>query len=166
MWYIENETSSLFLQKVAGDGLLDRMTDTSKYTGTHKQRFDESGKGRGLEGRESVAKGPGHVPSLVSSQPSYVTGNKIGPDAIDSARAQDSPKSRAKVATAAAVGAAHPSPKTSGTKTSGPQSTAKSSPRVQAKAGGSPGVKASTKTKTTLITTSSPKASPKSKQKV
>lgn len=28
------------------------MTDTSKYTGSHKERFDESGKGKGLEGRK------------------------------------------------------------------------------------------------------------------
>ncbi|KAJ3340716.1 hypothetical protein HDU93_006386 [Gonapodya sp. JEL0774] len=34
--------------------VVDRLTDTSKYTGTHKQRFDESGKGKGLDGREDV----------------------------------------------------------------------------------------------------------------
>lgn len=28
------------------------MTDASKYTGSHKERFDESGKGKGLEGRK------------------------------------------------------------------------------------------------------------------
>ena len=28
------------------------MTDTSKYTGSHKERFDEGGKGKGLEGRK------------------------------------------------------------------------------------------------------------------
>lgn len=28
------------------------MTDTSTYTGSHKERFDESGKGKGLEGRK------------------------------------------------------------------------------------------------------------------
>ncbi len=33
------------------------MTDTSKYTGSHKERFDESGKGKGLAGRDSVKKG-------------------------------------------------------------------------------------------------------------
>lgn len=27
------------------------MTDTSKYTGSHKERFDEGGKGKGIEGR-------------------------------------------------------------------------------------------------------------------
>lgn len=37
------------------------MTDTSKYTGSHKERFDEGGKGKGIEGRvdrdEKAAKG-------------------------------------------------------------------------------------------------------------
>jgi hypothetical protein len=28
------------------------MTDTSNYTGSHKERFDESGKGKGSEGRK------------------------------------------------------------------------------------------------------------------
>ena len=28
------------------------MTDASKYTGSHKERFDEGGKGKGLEGRK------------------------------------------------------------------------------------------------------------------
>lgn len=31
---------------------MDRLTDTSKYTGSHKERFDESGKGKGLSGRK------------------------------------------------------------------------------------------------------------------
>lgn len=30
---------------------VDRLTDASKYGGTHKERFDSSGKGKGLEGR-------------------------------------------------------------------------------------------------------------------
>ncbi|TPX61118.1 hypothetical protein SpCBS45565_g07343 [Spizellomyces sp. 'palustris'] len=34
------------------DGIVDRLTDTSKYTGTHKLRFDEAGRGRGAEGRD------------------------------------------------------------------------------------------------------------------
>ena len=45
------------LQKAADSPLLDRMTDTSKYTGSHKERFDESGKGKGLAGRDSQIKG-------------------------------------------------------------------------------------------------------------
>ena len=37
------------------------MTDTSLYTGSHKERFDESGKGKGIEGREYVADTSGYV---------------------------------------------------------------------------------------------------------
>jgi len=32
------------------------LTDTSKYTGSHKERFDESGKGKGLDGRREMDK--------------------------------------------------------------------------------------------------------------
>ncbi|KAK0168004.1 hypothetical protein PV327_001847 [Microctonus hyperodae] len=31
---------------------IERLTDTSKYTGAHKHRFDESGKGKGIAGRK------------------------------------------------------------------------------------------------------------------
>lgn len=37
------------------------MTDTSKYTGSHKERFDESGKGMGMEGRKNLADTAGYV---------------------------------------------------------------------------------------------------------
>ena len=40
---------------------MDRLTDTSKYTGSHKERFDASGKGKGIEGREDVADTSGYV---------------------------------------------------------------------------------------------------------
>ncbi|XP_067005465.1 tubulin polymerization-promoting protein homolog [Anabrus simplex] len=40
---------------------VDRLTDTSQYTGSHKERFDESGKGRGKEGREYTADKSGYV---------------------------------------------------------------------------------------------------------
>ena len=120
------------------------MTDTSKYTGAHKLRFDESGKGRGLEGRDSTPKGPGNRPHLVSEQVSYVTGNLIGLDAVDSERAKDSHMAKTK-----AAAAARSSPRPSGTKT-----TPKSSPRVHSvskstAATNSP--KSSTKTKTKVI---------------
>ncbi|XP_078257738.1 tubulin polymerization-promoting protein family member 3-like [Rhinoraja longicauda] len=42
-------------------GGVDRLTDTSKYTGSHKERFDESGKGKGISGREYVAENTGYV---------------------------------------------------------------------------------------------------------
>ncbi|KAJ3407993.1 hypothetical protein HDV05_005211 [Chytridiales sp. JEL 0842] len=34
------------------DAILNRLTDTSQYTGTHKERFDADGKGKGLAGRD------------------------------------------------------------------------------------------------------------------
>jgi len=40
---------------------VDRLTDTSKYTGSHKERFDESGKGKGIAGREEVVDQSGYV---------------------------------------------------------------------------------------------------------
>lgn len=142
--YIFVSTSWLHcsLQKVEDTAVLDRLTDTSKYTGSHKLRFDESGKGKGLEGRDSVAKGPGYIPPLVSEQPSYVSGNRIGLDALDTARAENSPRAIAKA------------------------NAARASPRVQSKVGtASTSAKASPKIKSTAAT-SSPRSSTKSKPKV
>ncbi|KAJ6220410.1 hypothetical protein RDWZM_006222 [Blomia tropicalis] len=42
-------------------GAFGRLTDHTKYTGSHKQRFDESGKGRGKAGREDVKVNTGYV---------------------------------------------------------------------------------------------------------
>lgn len=40
-------------KKTKGDGVYDRLTDTSKYGGTYGERFDEDGKGKGLDGVDS-----------------------------------------------------------------------------------------------------------------
>lgn len=40
---------------------VDRLTDTSKYTGTHKQRFNDSGKGKGIAGRKDLHDESGYV---------------------------------------------------------------------------------------------------------
>uniref|UniRef100_A0A8D8UH73 TPPP family protein CG45057 n=1 Tax=Cacopsylla melanoneura TaxID=428564 RepID=A0A8D8UH73_9HEMI len=40
---------------------IDRLTDPSRYTGSSKQRFDESGKGKGIAGRKDVVEGAGYV---------------------------------------------------------------------------------------------------------
>ncbi|KAJ7313844.1 hypothetical protein JRQ81_005592 [Phrynocephalus forsythii] len=42
-------------------GAVDRLTDTSKYTGSHKERFDDSGKGKGIAGRADLAQNTGYV---------------------------------------------------------------------------------------------------------
>lgn len=48
-------------QKVAKTATVDRLTDTSRYTGSHKERFDESGRGKGREGREELVENTGYV---------------------------------------------------------------------------------------------------------
>ncbi|XP_011144800.1 TPPP family protein CG45057 [Harpegnathos saltator] len=40
---------------------VDRLTDVSKYTGSHKQRFDGTGKGKGISGRKDVSDQSGYV---------------------------------------------------------------------------------------------------------
>jgi len=49
------------LQDESRTGGVDRLTDTSKYTGSHKERFDESGKGKGAAGRSDAAANTGYV---------------------------------------------------------------------------------------------------------
>ncbi|KAJ3192112.1 hypothetical protein HK101_007038 [Irineochytrium annulatum] len=41
---------------VKNDAVLDRLTDTTGYTGTHKARFDDNGVGRGAAGRDQGSK--------------------------------------------------------------------------------------------------------------
>lgn len=45
----------------AAAAAVDRLTDTSKYTGSHRQRFDETGKGKGIAGRKDVVDASGYV---------------------------------------------------------------------------------------------------------
>ena len=45
---------------VQKSSVTDRLTDTSRYGGTHKQRFDGDGKGRGKAGRVDAG-GDGYV---------------------------------------------------------------------------------------------------------
>ncbi|XP_075069006.1 tubulin polymerization-promoting protein family member 2-like isoform X2 [Mixophyes fleayi] len=47
--------------KAVAAGVVDRLTDTSKYTGSHKERFDDSGKGKGIAGRKQLSDNTGYV---------------------------------------------------------------------------------------------------------
>ena len=38
------------MQKVVTAGAVDRLTDVSKFTGSHKERFTEDGKGKDIAG--------------------------------------------------------------------------------------------------------------------
>ncbi|KAJ3339789.1 Tubulin polymerization-promoting protein member 3 [Gonapodya sp. JEL0774] len=42
-----------------GGNVFDRLTNSNAYTGTHKERFNADGTGRGMGGRDSIAKGAG-----------------------------------------------------------------------------------------------------------
>ncbi|XP_062246645.1 tubulin polymerization-promoting protein family member 3 [Platichthys flesus] len=55
------EPSNAGVTKVAKTAAVDRLTDASRYTGSHKERFDESGKGKGREGREELVDKTGYV---------------------------------------------------------------------------------------------------------
>ncbi|XP_061645985.1 tubulin polymerization-promoting protein family member 3 [Phyllopteryx taeniolatus] len=55
------EPSKVGVTKSLKAGAVDRLTDTSLYTGSHKERFDESGRGRGREGREDIVSNSGYV---------------------------------------------------------------------------------------------------------
>ncbi|XP_030044010.1 tubulin polymerization-promoting protein family member 2 [Microcaecilia unicolor] len=58
---IGRQPSSTGITKAVAVGGVDRLTDTSKYTGSHKERFDESGKGKGMSGREEMVSNTGYV---------------------------------------------------------------------------------------------------------
>ncbi|KAK2193803.1 hypothetical protein NP493_5g08032 [Ridgeia piscesae] len=47
--------------KTSKTGNVGKMTDASQYTGSHKERFDADGKGKGIAGREELADNSGYV---------------------------------------------------------------------------------------------------------
>jgi len=57
----------MLVQKVVTAGAVDRLTDVSKFTGSHKERFTEDGKGKGIAGRRDVADKSGYVSGFKSS---------------------------------------------------------------------------------------------------
>ncbi|CAF0948058.1 unnamed protein product [Adineta ricciae] len=57
-----NEGPSLnHVTEVTNKDITHRMTDTTQYTGTHKERFDEEGHGKGKEGRSDEIVSTGYV---------------------------------------------------------------------------------------------------------
>ncbi|XP_032386509.1 tubulin polymerization-promoting protein family member 2 [Etheostoma spectabile] len=58
---VGKEPTNVGVTKVAKATAVDRLTDTTKYTGAHKERFDESGKGKGKVGREEIPDNSGYV---------------------------------------------------------------------------------------------------------
>lgn len=58
---VYNELNNKLIFQTAVGGVVDRLTDTTQYTGSHKERFDASGKGKGAAGRENVTDNSGYV---------------------------------------------------------------------------------------------------------
>ncbi|XP_003462148.1 tubulin polymerization-promoting protein [Cavia porcellus] len=48
--------------KAVSSPTVSRLTDTTKFTGSHKERFDPSGKGKGKAGRVDLVDESGYVP--------------------------------------------------------------------------------------------------------
>ncbi|XP_042612362.1 tubulin polymerization-promoting protein family member 3-like isoform X2 [Cyprinus carpio] len=67
---VGKEPANVGVTKVAKAPAVDRLTDTNKYTGSHKERFDVSGKGKGRAGREDIPDTSGYV-SAYKGQGSY-----------------------------------------------------------------------------------------------
>lgn len=66
--------------------IFERLTDTSKYTGTHGHRFDEQGHGVGLEGRRSASS------SLPGSRRASAASSPVGSPLVASRGFVSSPK--------------------------------------------------------------------------
>ncbi|XP_022075426.1 tubulin polymerization-promoting protein family member 2 [Acanthochromis polyacanthus] len=64
---VGKEPTNVGVTKVAKAAAVDRLTDTTKYTGSHKERFDESGKGKGKSGREDIPDTSGYVSAYKGS---------------------------------------------------------------------------------------------------
>lgn len=62
--------------------VLSRLTDSSGYTGAHKHRFDDEGKGRGLDGRDRSAGGVAGIGS-VPSELDWGEASSAGPGGFD-----------------------------------------------------------------------------------
>eukprot|EP01135_Chromosphaera_perkinsii_P002247 Nk52_evm33s221 gene=Nk52_evmTU33s221 len=54
--------NDLHPKKSPKETVYDRLTSVKTFTGSHKHRFDEEGKGLGLSGRDSIPKGRGFLP--------------------------------------------------------------------------------------------------------
>jgi len=57
----KNGPSTAGTTGVSKTGGVAKMTDTSQYTGAHKERFGADGKGKGIDGRENRTDGSGYV---------------------------------------------------------------------------------------------------------
>jgi hypothetical protein len=55
-------------KKQVGDAIFDRLTDTSKFTGAHKERFDSDGQGKGKVGRTQEGDRVGDIYEIMGAK--------------------------------------------------------------------------------------------------
>lgn len=48
-------------QRAVASPTVSRLTDTTKFTGSHKERFDDTGRGKGKAGRVDIVDTSGYV---------------------------------------------------------------------------------------------------------
>ncbi|KAJ3159026.1 hypothetical protein HK101_001154 [Irineochytrium annulatum] len=83
------------------DPLLDKLTDTSLYTGTHRERFDQTtGVGKGIAGREPIAKNAS-LSNIVSRHNSSATLGARPPPIITPPKSPQTPRSKGTPTTSA-----------------------------------------------------------------
>ena len=76
--------------------IFDRLTDTSKYTGAHKERFNADGTGKGIAGRVD-ATGPKNLANMVDSKSDTKTSLGSGVKATPSVKTTTTTKTTAPV---------------------------------------------------------------------
>ncbi|KAI8914275.1 hypothetical protein EDD86DRAFT_198932 [Gorgonomyces haynaldii] len=57
--------------------IVQRLTDTSKYTGSHKERFDQDGKGKGIQGRKNIVISDGSTSSVSRTHDTVVSTERL-----------------------------------------------------------------------------------------
>eukprot|EP01107_Rhizomastix_libera_P004998 TRINITY_DN1819_c0_g1_i1.p1 TRINITY_DN1819_c0_g1~~TRINITY_DN1819_c0_g1_i1.p1 ORF type:complete len:202 (+),score=65.80 TRINITY_DN1819_c0_g1_i1:41-646(+) len=94
--------------------IYDRLTDASKYTGAHKARFTEDGKGKGIEGRADRTTDNGYVHGFTNAK--HLVGDAAPAAApAASASAASSAPAPIKKSASASSGTAAPIKKTAST---------------------------------------------------
>jgi hypothetical protein len=63
-------------QKFSSPRVFTRLTDPTGFTGLHAHRFDEEGRGKGLQGRDSIVKGVGSSTADASHSSNNATSNR------------------------------------------------------------------------------------------
>ena len=63
----DNEEKKIEKKKKDGPSIFDKLTDPKQYTGSHKERFDDDGKGKGKAGRIDN-NGPKNLANMVDSK--------------------------------------------------------------------------------------------------